>query len=189
MRNATLLLPALLALAACAGEPLPTARLPAGIVQGGTDPMRYAVLQSDFVFNTPGAVSAAKQAEAAAFVEFVATNWATDIRWNTPSPGLRGEIAAAQAELRETLGIAPRAQPQAVVAGLFNAARRLEGDSSAPGLPIEAFPDPARTMARLAALPPMPATSRATASIRQEFDRVEQERINQSVSGGDAGRS
>jgi 8-oxo-dGTP pyrophosphatase MutT (NUDIX family) len=191
MRATPLLLPILALLAACAAEPpAPTARLPAGIIQGGTDPMRYAVQQSDYVFNTTAAISAAKRAEAAALVEFVGSNWATDIRWNTPSPGLVGEIAAARRELREALGIAPDAAPQAIVSGLVNASRRLEGDTTGPGLPVEAFPDPARTLARLQAPPPLPATRLATARIRQEFDRAEQERINQSIGGGgNAGRS
>lgn len=191
MRRLSLVLPALLALGACAGDPpAPTARLPVGVVQGGSDPMRFAVLQSAYVFNTPAEVTPAKKAEAAALVESVATNWATDIRWNTPSPGLRAEIAAAQRELRETLGVAPIARSQQVVVGLINAARRLEGDSTGPGLPVEAFPDAGQTLARLGALPPLPATQRATRLIEQEFYRVEQERLYQSIGGGgNAGRS
>ncbi|MCU0887824.1 MAG: hypothetical protein MUC64_07345 [Rubritepida sp.] len=190
MRRLSLVLPAILALGACAADaPAPSARLPVGVVEGGSDPMRYAVLQSAYVFNAPGAISPAKKAEAAALLEFVATNWGQDIRWNTPSPGLTAQLAAARDELRDALGIAPAARPQAVVSGLINAARRLEGDATGPGLPVDAFPDSRRTLSRLEALPALPATQRATQLMEQEFMRQEQERIHQSIGGGDAGRS
>lgn len=185
MRAVTLLAPALLLLAACAGSaPGPTARLPAGVVEGSGDPMRYAVLQTAYVFNTPTAVSPAKRAEAAALLEFLAANWAADPRWASPSPGVAAELAAARRELREAFGVAATAAPQEVVSGLIEAARRLEGGGS--GLATGVFPDPARTLARLEAPPHLPATRRATRLIEQEFHRIEQERMHQSI-GGDLG--
>ena len=99
------------------------------------------------------------------------------------------QLSAARQELRSSLGIVPEAPPQLVVDSLYGAARALgrgDAQAAAVGLPAAAFPDPRATMTRLAALPPLPQTSIATARAEAELFRSDRDGLQQNQ-GGDGG--
>lgn len=182
-----------LPLLACGGGgPAPQyATLPADAVAGVGDPTRAAIISSAYAFNTPGGVSRqpVEAARAAAQVEHLATEIPYGPRWREFNPSLGAELAAARGELREALGIAPDAPPQAVVDALYAASRALAaGDSAAAErlLPPPAFRDGRTTLARLSSLPPLPRTGTATALTERELVRVDQ--IDRQSGGGGGAR-
>ncbi len=180
------LLAALLALAGC-GAPRPYAALPRDAVTGAGDPTRAAVIEAAYAF--AGHPAGPEGARAAAEVEHLATEIPGGPRWIDFNPTIALGLEAARAELRQALGIAPDAPPQAVVDGLFAASRALrQGDSAAAraALSAPAFPDGALTLGRLEDLPDLPRTRSATALAERELYRVEQD--NQISSGGDGAK-
>ena len=189
MRKLSLAL--VLGLAGCAGGALPpSAALPPGYVSGGTDPFRYAVLTSAYTFNAPGEASAPAKARGAMLVEYLAANEPWEPRWAEFAPPTGPALASARGELREALAIPAEAPANLVVIGLSFAERRLAGEADVPPLPAAAFPAPETTLRRLAALPPLPSTRRATAMVEREMLRIDQERLNQQTGqAGADGRS
>jgi hypothetical protein len=178
----------LIGLAGCVGGPVPPfANLPPGMVTGGTDPFRYAVLTSAYAFNNLGPEAAPAKAQGALLVEYLAASQPWDRRWSEFAPPVGAAFDAARAELRQVLAIAPDASPQQVVSGLALARRRLEGEAGLPPLPAAAFPAPETTLQRLAALPPLPSTRGATAMAERELLRLDQERLNQQSGSTAAG--
>ncbi len=174
-----------LGLAACAAQPLPpVANLPAGaLAGGGGDPLRSGVLESAFAFNG-GARSAAEVARGAAWVEYLAADSKWGGRWADFSPVARARLDEARDELRQALGIAPEAPPQAVVNGLFLAANTMQAGLPLRDLPPGAFADPNAVVQRLQALPALPKTREATALVERDLLRIEQERLFQGGPGG-----
>jgi hypothetical protein len=177
----------LLALAGC-GTTEPHATLPRDAVVGAGDPTRAAVIGSAYAFaaRPPGPDAAAR---AAAEVEHLAAEIPAGPRWVGFNPTVGLGLQVARAELRQALGIAADAPPQAVVDGLFAASRALrQGDAAAAraALASPVFPDGATTLQRLASLPDLPRTRSATALAERELYRVEQD--NQISSGGDGAK-
>jgi hypothetical protein len=157
----------LLALGACAlPPPPPTASLPRVLTSGVQDPTRAAIFATAYGLNRGGIEGrAADVAVLAAQYEFLTV----DLPWNplfAGMPPLVGmQLETGRAELRAALAVAPDAPPQAVINGLVAAAEALGGGRDpAAALPQEAFPAPATTLARLAALPPTPLAGRAAAA-------------------------
>ena len=180
----------LLPLIAC-GPLMPGASLPADAVVGAGDPMRAAIYGSSFAFNNPGGLAdPAVAARAAAQVEYLAVNLPQDPRYSF-TPTVAGQMAAARDELHAALGVAPTAPPQAVVEGLYGASRALtarQPGAAADALSPTVFPNRQATLARLAALGPMPLTAVATAQAEREQLRFEQERQNDNSGGPGGGR-
>jgi hypothetical protein len=162
----------LLALAACAATPPPpTATLPRVLTSGAQDPTRAAIFATAYGLNRGGIEGRAGEvAVLAARYEFLTV----DLPWNplfAGMPPLVGmQLEAGRAELRRVLAIAPDAAPQVVIDGLVAAAEALGGGrDAAAALPPEAFPEPATTLARLAALPATPVAGRAAAAAQAGF--------------------
>ncbi|MBY0336907.1 MAG: hypothetical protein K2X11_09850 [Acetobacteraceae bacterium] len=177
----------LLALAACAAQPLPPwATLPRDAILGAGDPMRAAIIETAATFEG-AAPSPAQAARAAAMIEWMATDVRWGGRWSEYAPYVGPKLAEAQAELRDHLGVPVTAPPQLVVDGLFAASWGLRR-SLPPALPAAAFPDPGRTLSNLAALPDLPRTKEATALLRNELGRVENDRLLNQNTGGGSGR-
>ena len=174
MTRRRLALLALAALAAC-GPPSPMhmASLPRGFVDGAGDPLRAAVLQAGAAFSNQPALQGnpAAAARAIAEMEFLAVQ----LPGNPTVPGntslLQPQMFIARAEWRGALGIAPEVPPQAVIDPLFAAVRALEAGNraaaSAALVPGVFAPGGEGTLARLAALPPLPRTAHAAASAQQ----------------------
>jgi hypothetical protein len=176
----------LLVLAGC-GTTQPYATLPRDAVIGAGDPTRAAVIGSAYAFaSRPEGPDAAR---AAAEVEYLATELPSGPRWVDFNPTVTLGLQQARSELREALGIAADAPPQAVVDALFAASRALHrGDAQAAcaALAAPVFPHGGATLRRLAHLPDLPRTRTATALAERELYRVEQD--NQLSSGGDGAK-
>lgn len=192
MIRAALTMVAVLPLLACvpAAGPGPTASLPFDAVQGAGDPTRSAIFSTAYAFNNPGGLAdPAVAARAAANVEWLAASIPQDPRYSYV-PTLNGQLALARQELHAALLIPANAPPQAVVDGLYGAARALRVNDQAAAvraLPAVAFPDGQATLLRLAALPALPQTAAATAAAERELNRTDQERINGRRGGGRRG--
>lgn len=178
---------AMLPLVACVPAAGPTASLPFDAVQGAGDPTRSAIFSTAYAFNNPGGLAdPAVAARAAANLEWLATNIPQDPRYSY-APTLNGQLAQAQAELRAALLVSSSAPSQAVVDGLYGAARALRFNDRAAAiqaLPVTAFPDGRTTLLRLAAMPPLPLAAAATAMAERELHRADQERMNNNRRGG-----
>jgi hypothetical protein len=181
---ATLVL--LLPLIGCAPAQL-FATLPRDAITGVGDPTRAAVIGSAYAFATPDVMAGHPEAaaRAAAQVEYLAAEIPAGPRWVDFNPTVGLELQAARIELRDALGIAPDALPQAVVHGLYAASRALgSGDVAAArqALAAPSFLDAPVTLKRLAGLPALPRTRSATALTEREMFRTDQD--NQHSSGG-----
>lgn len=158
----------MLLLAACAVPPAPTpVMLPASALPEGVgDPVRGAILASAFVFGQPSSVAGNSGAAAAALgqVEFLAVELAGP-RWIGLDGLVVPMLARARDEIRTTFGFAP-IPPQAAIDALFGAAEALRINDTAAATraltPLAPGAE-AETLARFAALPPLPATAQATA--------------------------
>jgi hypothetical protein len=179
-----LLLAALPALASC-GPPPPYAALPQDAVVGAGDPTRTAILRSAYAFSSPGLLAGqpAAAARSVADMEYLATELRYGPRYAEFNPQVGLDFDAARQEWRQALDIAPGAPPQPVIDGLYAVAR---GDGPAALSPA-VFPQPQLTMARLAALPPLPRTSLAATRAQQELNRTDQEGQTRRGGGNDAG--
>ncbi len=163
------------------GPPLPSVSLPPDAVQGAGDPTRAAIINTAYVFGSPGSVAGqpAEAAQAVANYEYLAIELRTGPRWAGFSPLVSTEFAQGLPEVRGAIGIAPQAPPQAVIDALYAAARALRaGDTAAAEriLSPPIFPaGGAATLQRLAALPLLPRANNATALAASEMNRLDRE--------------
>lgn len=189
MRKILLSLGVAASLAGCALPPMPpSARLPSDAVSGGADPMRSAILTSAYVFNAPEGSSPQARARAAALVEFMAADFRWNPRWSEYTPIVGGQLDASRGELRRALAIAPGAEPQQVVNGLYDASRAMAAGDAAgarTSLVPAVFTAPDVTLRQLATPGPLPLTRSATTLAERELHRID----NQShfSGGGDSG--
>jgi hypothetical protein len=174
----------LLSIASC-GPPPPYAALPPDAVVGAGDPTRTAIVRSAYAFGSPGVLAGQPGAAARSIadMEFLAVELRYGPRYSPEfNPQVSLDLAAAQQEWRQALDISPTVPPQPVSDSLYAVAR----GGGAAALPPAIFPQPQLTMARLAALPPLPRTSLAASRAQQEMIRVDQEgRFRRG--GGDSG--
>ena len=179
MRNALRAAVFLVPLAGCATGPLPpSATLPQDVVSPAQDPMRTAILASAYTFNVES--SPAERARAAAFVEFLATDYHWDWRWAEYAPATGPALEAARNELHTAFSIGPSASPQAVVDGLIAAWRSLEAGNP-PTFSPAIFTQPSLTLARLSQPGELRQTRIATAMVERELYRIDADR---STGGG-----
>ena len=168
----------------------PHARLPGDAVTGAGDPTRAAIVGSAYAFGAAESLAGRPDAaaRAAAQVEYLAAEIPAGPRWVEFSPLVGQELVAARAELRDALGIAPGAPPQAVVDALYSASRALRaGDQASAGAALGApiSRDGQAILARLASLPPLPRTRIATSLTNLEMNRVDQaDKFNGGAEGG-----
>ncbi|MDJ0390753.1 hypothetical protein QMO56_21790 [Roseomonas sp. E05] len=178
-----LLLGTLLMLGGCAGglPPPPAVRLPPDAVEGAGDPTRGAILSTAYAFGTPSSLAGrpAEAARAVANYEYLTVEIPTGPRWVGFSPLVGVELRRGLAEIRNVVGIAPGAPPQAVVDALYAAARALRAGDAAAARQILApplFPAGGEAMlARLANLPRLPQASFAASLAANELNRQDQQ--------------
>lgn len=159
----------LLGIAACADQTpqSPSVRLPNDAIAGAGDPMRSALISASSAFANPNRLAGqpATAARVIAQMEFVAAELPRDPRFTSLSPTVPPQLRAARVEWRSALGIAADAAPQVVVTTLFQAARALDNgvpSAAAASLSTNTFGAGGdATLARLAALPPLPVTNSA----------------------------
>ena len=151
-----------------------TATLPDDAYAGAGDPMRSAINNTSIVFSSRSQLAGkpGSAARAVAEMEYLKVEVATNPRSYGGSTTASTIFPSAQQEWRTALGISPGAQPQAVIDGLFAAARALQGGQPRSAevvlsQPIFTLGGPT-TLARLASLPDLPVTNNAA----QEAGRV-----------------
>lgn len=171
---------ALLPLLACAPmAPGPTATLPLDATPGAGDPLRGAVLTTAHVFNDRASLAnPAIAARAIANIEYLAVNLPQSAQFGPQSDGGL-QLMRARQELRGAIGINADAPPQMVVDALYAAARALAAQDSgaaAAALPAAAFPDARASIARLVALPSLPASAEAAAAAQELIRRQDVQR-------------
>ncbi|WP_431284113.1 hypothetical protein ACQW02_04710 [Humitalea sp. 24SJ18S-53] len=174
-RVASLLL--CIGLAACATPPQPSASLPEDSFIGAGDPTRAAIIGTAWAFGGTERLAGqpAAAAEAVANLSYLAAEIPTAPRWRQFSPIIGVQLRQGEAEARAALGIPPNAPPQAVIDALL-AARTALRAGDMPGaeaaLPAGVFPDGGRlVIARLGALPAMPAATAGTRGAVVEMNR------------------
>lgn len=157
---------------------------PAGLLLGAAAldpaPVRAVAQAVAAAFADRGAGLAGRPAEtaqAAAQLEFLASDLARDPRYGRIAEGVSRELALARQELRELLGIAPAAAPAVVTQALLVAARALRaGDqaAAAAALPAPTFePGGAGSVARLGQAGPMPQAGIATQYAAEAIARAD----------------
>ena len=178
-----------LTLAACAPVPPPWVTLPPDLIQGAGDPSRAAILEAAAAFGNPASLQGqpARAARAVAELEYLAVAIPYYPRWQNFAAGIGVSLQQARAEARAALGIPTDAAPQAVMDGLFNAARFLRASDQAGALAALAPPTfslgGAETLARLGNLPALPDAGPATARAQAEMERLDTEGSNRSLGG------
>ena len=181
MRRGALLL---LALAAGCAEmkQVPPALPTAALAPGSADGVRGSIeaMAPAFADRARGlAGRPAEAAQAAAQLEFVTAAIPRDPRYAPIPEGVRRELLLARQELRDALGTADEATPEAVVPALLAAATALRaGDQAraARALPAPTFrPGGARSVARLGELGPLPQAAIASAMVQREVARLDAE--------------
>ena len=134
-------------------EEEPVVRLPVGMVEGGTDPRRWAISQAvALLLDRPAALSGKPVATAGAvgLVEYLATAF-QDGRYQDGARITR-LLREARAAMRAELGLNAEAAPQATADALFAAAR--EGSSKPLAALAVSGGDPWEALA--AFVPPAP---------------------------------
>ena len=133
---------------------------------GFGDPVRGAALRAPITLGDTSrwAGRPAEAAEAAAELEFLASEFATNPRYAPEAnPAVSQQLEAARREMREYLGVAPAAAPDLVIAGLRRAAAALRAGSRAGAEATLSGPSfvygPAATLGRLASMPRLPRVS------------------------------
>jgi hypothetical protein len=183
-----------LPLVACAPQQsVPFAVLPQDATTGVGDPTRAAIIGGAYTFTRPHSIAGqpAAAARAVAQLEYLATEIPTGPRWTEFSPLVGMELHGARQEMRGALGIAPTAQPQLVVDGLFAASRALragDGRGAEQALVAPAFADGRVTLARLQTLSPTPRAQTAMALAMQELNRLDQDRQATEQNGDGGGK-
>jgi hypothetical protein len=163
--------------AGTAGAPFPSAVLPADAVEGAGDPTRAAIINTAYAFNAPASLAGRpdEAARAVANYEYLAVEIPTGPRWVGFSPLVGLELRRGLEDVRNAVGIAPGAPPQPVVDALYAASRALRvGDSEAARRVLSPPLFPAggeATLARLAALPPLPRAGFAASFAAREMNR------------------
>ncbi|MBO1079044.1 hypothetical protein [Roseomonas haemaphysalidis] len=164
MRRAGVALLLLASLAACATPP-PPATLPPAASRLDADPVRAAIRGAADAFAYPESLAGRPEAAAIAVaqLEFLAV----EVMANRTSLRLSGIVGpalqAARVEVRDYLGIAPGAAPQAVIDALL----ATPPDLSRPTLFTAG---PAETLRRLSAMPRLPQANTGTAIARQQME-------------------
>lgn len=169
------------ALAACATGPVPTAELPGYGETVTLDPARQAIIQTAYLFGTPGIMAGKpwEAAQAISEVEFLAVELNYAQRWIEMSPLVKQALVQARSEWRGALAIDLAAPPQAVI-DAFTAVRTAYGaqDPAAAAAAVHPplfTPGGAATIARLAELPPLPQTAWATSMAQTEMWRIQRQ--------------
>lgn len=173
------LLVALPLLGGCAGSvpPVPSVSLPPDAVEGAGDPTRAAIIGAAYAFNDPASLAErpAEAARAVANYEYLVVEIPTGPRWVGFSPLVGLELRRGLEDVRNAVGTAPGAPPQPVVDALYAASRALRaGDAGAArrALSQPFFPAGGEaTLARLAALPPLPRAGFAASFAARETNR------------------
>lgn len=150
---------------------------------GFGDPVRGAALRAPVTLGDTSrwAGRPAEAAEAAAELEFLANEFATNPRYAPEvNPAVTQQLDAARREMRGFLGIAPDAPPDLVRAGLRRAAAALRdgsraGAEAALSSPVFAY-GPSATLGRLASMPRLPRVAEAAGGVAAEVDRLERRR-------------
>ncbi len=181
MTRTFVLLAALAASACTLPPPGPSASLPPDAVVGAGDPVRTAVFQTSAALGAPArlAQNPAAAARTVAQLEYLTVELNSGPRWAgrfaLPSQNLR----EARADWRSAMGIAPSAQPQQVIDGLYAASRALNvgqrGAAAAALSPDVFIGGGEATLQRLAALPPLPRANVAMAQVASNLERREGE--------------
>ncbi len=178
-----------------AGGPEPTyAVLPPDAVVGAADPTRSAILNTAYAFASPANLAGrpVDAARAVANFEYIAVELPTGPQWREFTPTLAGQLEAGRAELRNVVGIAPGAPPQAVIDSLYAASRALRAGDRVAAERILASPaftaGGEATIQRLAALPPVPLVNVAASKAQAELIRKDQQG-RENEGGRDGGRT
>jgi hypothetical protein len=150
---------------------------------GFGDPVRGAALRAPIALGDTSRWSGrpAEAAEAAAELEFLASEFATNSRYAVEAnPAVAQQLEAARREMRDFLGVAPDAAPDLVRAALRRAAASLRAGSRAgaeAALSGPAFAyGPSATLGRLASMPRLPRTAEAAGGAAAEIDRLDRRR-------------
>lgn len=175
------------ALAGCATGPYPTAVLPSYGASVTLDPARQSIIQTAYVFASPGSMAGRpwEAAQAISEAEFLAVELNYGQRWIEMSPLVKQAFVQARPEWRGALGIDLAAPPQAVI-DAFTSLRLAYGaqDAAAAAAALQPplfTPGGAATIARLANLPPLPRTAWAASMAQDEMWRMQ----NQGSRGDD----
>jgi hypothetical protein len=187
MRNPTVTIrpacfAALLLLGACAapmgGPPMQSVTLPPSAQQpGAQDPVTGAILGAAFTFGQPASVASNPSGAAAALgqVRFLSVELAGP-RWIGMDPTVLPAMGRAWEEIRAAYNFREVA-PQVAVDALFNTSALLrDGDRAGATralAPLAAAGAEAATLDRLAPLPPLPLTARATAAASSGFTQMQ----------------
>lgn len=172
-----ILLSALLLLTGCSASP------GTPWLGGIGDPVRGAALRAPSTLGDTSrwAGRPSEAAEAAAELEFLASEFATNPRYAPEAnPAVPQQLEAARREMRDFLGVAPEAAPDLVRAGLRRAAAALRagsraGAEAALSGPAFAF-GPSATLGRLASMPRLPRTAEAAGGVAAEINRLDRRR-------------
>jgi hypothetical protein len=147
------------------------------------DPVRGAALRAPSTLGDTSrwAGSPALAAEAAAELEFLANEFATNPRYATEAnPAVSQQLEAARREMRGFLGVSSDAAPELVMAALRRTAAALRAGSRAAAEAALSGPafayGPAATLGRLASMPRLPRVSEAAGGVAAEIDRLERRR-------------
>lgn len=177
-----LILP-LLVLVGCGGPLPPQASLPP-VFNSAADPLRGAVLLTAFAANQPAQASPAARLRAYAMLEWMAADFRWNPRWSEFTPVLGMQLAAARAEQRAALGMAPDLPPQSAVDALFAAAAAVEAGQPPPAPPA-IFPDHGRFLAAIVTPPALPVAAGAASLAESEMRRIDTSgRFNGDGGGG-----
>ena len=160
------------------------ARDPSANYLGGIgDPVRGAALYAprNLGDTSRWAGQPAEAAVAAEQVEFLASELQSNPRYAPEvNPAVTQQLAAARAEMRGFLGIAPAAPPGPVIEGLRRAAAALRAGSRAGAEAALSGPSftagPLVTLARLNAMPRLPRTAEAAGAVAAELARLDRHR-------------
>jgi hypothetical protein len=147
------------------------------------DPVRGAAIRAPSTLGDTSrwAGRPAEAAEAAAELEFLANEFATNPRYAPEAnPAVLHQLEAARQEMRSFLGVAPDAPTELVRAGLRRAAAALRAGSRASAEAALSGPafayGPSATLGRLASMPRLPRTAEAAGGVAAEIDRLERRR-------------
>ena len=170
MRIRSQLLVALLTLAACTAQPSePRVQLPM-FFYGNFDNDIGAINQSGWALSSPVNTrdDPAEALRAVISVEYLASELNTSPRWFRMSPLIKLQMVQARDEVRQALGIAPNAAPQAVINALLAVLQdgwygNMDHARQVLASPTFTRP-PDETLRLLANLPPLPTARAATGS-------------------------